>query len=129
MKGFPLLSWVTPALFARLHAILMRWLPHSFSGPVQVGTPNPAHAQSVIDVIYRAVKLVQTGHALAICTSPIYKKALQSAAGFAFPGHTEYLAHLADVKNVVMMLVSPMLRVVPATIHIALREVTYSVLM
>ena len=99
-------------------------LPHSFSEPVQVGTPNPAHAQSVIDVIYRAVKLVQTGHALAICTSPIHKKALQSAAGFAFPGHTEYLAHLADVKNVVMMLVSPMLRVVPATIHIALREVT-----
>ena len=38
-------------------------------------------------------------------------------------GHTEFLAHLAGVENVVMMLASPLLRVVPVTIHIALQDV------
>ena len=63
------------------------------------------------------------GEAAAICTAPIHKKALKDGAGFAFPGHTEYLAHLAGVDRVVMMLACPELRVVPATIHIPLAEV------
>jgi 4-hydroxythreonine-4-phosphate dehydrogenase len=44
-------------------------------------------------------------------------------AGFAYPGHTEYLAALGGVDEVVMMIASEQLRVVPATIHIALEEV------
>ena len=44
-------------------------------------------------------------------------------AGFAYPGHTEFLAHLAGRERVVMMLASEQLRVVPATIHIALSDV------
>jgi len=44
-------------------------------------------------------------------------------AGFAYPGHTEYLAALGGVTDVVMMLASDQLRVVPATIHIALDQV------
>jgi 4-hydroxythreonine-4-phosphate dehydrogenase len=58
-----------------------------------------------------------------LCTAPIHKQALQEGAGFAHPGHTEYLAHLAGVDRVVMMLASNRLRVVPATIHIPLCEV------
>jgi 4-hydroxythreonine-4-phosphate dehydrogenase len=77
----------------------------------------------VIEVIERAVALVQSGMAGAICTAPIHKKALKDGAAFAFPGHTEFLAHLAGVDRVVMMLACPELRVVPATIHIALSEV------
>jgi 4-hydroxythreonine-4-phosphate dehydrogenase len=87
------------------------------------GRPQPAQAQAVIDVIARAVALVQEGQAHALCTAPIHKQALQEGAGFAFPGHTEYLAHLAGVPRVVMMLAAPDLRVVPATIHIPLAEV------
>lgn len=74
-------------------------------------------------MIARAVDLVQTGAACAICTAPIHKKALQDGANFAYPGHTEYLAALAGVDDVVMMLASDQLRVVPATIHIALDQV------
>jgi 4-hydroxythreonine-4-phosphate dehydrogenase len=74
-------------------------------------------------VIARSVALVQRGAALAICTAPIHKKALKDGAGFAFPGHTEFLAHLAGVDRVVMMLACPGLRVVPVTIHIPLAEV------
>ncbi len=63
------------------------------------------------------------GEVAAICTAPISKIALRDGAGFAFPGHTEYLAALAGVERVVMMLACPDLRVVPATIHIPLAEV------
>lgn len=98
-------------------------LPHEFSGPLTLGTPNPDHAQGVIDVIERGVDLVRSGHASALCTAPIHKKALQDGANFAYPGHTEYLAALAGVDRVVMMLASPALRVVPTTIHIPLAQV------
>ncbi|HKL05442.1 MAG TPA: 4-hydroxythreonine-4-phosphate dehydrogenase PdxA [Roseovarius sp.] len=98
-------------------------LPHEFSGPLTQGTPNPDHAQGVIDVIARGVDLVRSGDASALCTAPIHKKALQDGAHFAYPGHTEYLAALAGVESVVMMLASPALRVVPATIHIPLAQV------
>jgi 4-hydroxythreonine-4-phosphate dehydrogenase len=66
---------------------------------------------------------VQSGKAGAVCTAPIHKKALKDGAGFTFPGHTEYLAHLAGVSRVVMMLACPGLRVVPVTIHIPLDRV------
>ena len=77
----------------------------------------------MIDAIALAVDLVGTGAASAVTTLPIHKKALKDGADFPFPGHTEYLAHLAGVEDVVMMLACPELRVVPATIHIPLSEV------
>jgi 4-hydroxythreonine-4-phosphate dehydrogenase len=98
-------------------------LRHDFAASALPGQPDPANAAGVIAVIERAVALVQAGEASAICTAPIHKKALKDGAGFAFPGHTEFLAHLAGVERVVMMLACPDLRVVPVTIHIALSEV------
>jgi 4-hydroxythreonine-4-phosphate dehydrogenase len=98
-------------------------LRHDFAAPALPGQPDPANAAGVIAVIERAVGLVMAGKAAAICTAPIHKKALKDGAGFAFPGHTEFLAHLAGVERVVMMLACPELRVVPTTIHIALSEV------
>ena len=98
-------------------------LPHEFDGAHTPGTPNPAHARAVIEVIARGVDLVQQGAAGALCTGPINKQALQEGAGFAYPGHTEYLAALAGVERVVMMLACDALRVVPATIHIPLSAV------
>ena len=98
-------------------------LAHPMPGPLTPGTPNPAHAQGVIDAIARGVDLVRSGAASALCTAPIHKKALQDGAGFAHPGHTEYLAALTGTPRAVMMLASDQLRVVPATIHIPLAEV------
>ncbi|WP_200833847.1 4-hydroxythreonine-4-phosphate dehydrogenase PdxA [Tabrizicola flagellatus] len=94
-----------------------------FAAEARPGRPDPANAAGVIAAIERAVRLVSAGMAGAICTAPINKKALKDGAGFAFPGHTEFLAHLAGVGRVVMMLACPGLRVVPATIHIPLSEV------
>lgn len=98
-------------------------LRHEFAAPTQPGLPDPRNAAGVISAIARAVDLVMTRKAGAICTAPIHKKALKDGAGFAFPGHTEYLAHLAGDCDVVMMLACPDLRVVPATIHIPLSKV------
>ncbi|UWR16954.1 4-hydroxythreonine-4-phosphate dehydrogenase PdxA [Sulfitobacter sp. M368] len=98
-------------------------MAYDFGSPAIAGQPDPAHAQHVIDVIAAGVDLVRTGQATALCTAPIHKKALMDGAGFAYPGHTEYLAALGGVTDVVMMLASDQLRVVPATIHIALDQV------
>ncbi|WP_424940954.1 4-hydroxythreonine-4-phosphate dehydrogenase PdxA [Aliiroseovarius sp. S253] len=98
-------------------------LPHDFQSPRVPGVAQTEHAQPVIDVIARAVDLTRQGQALAVCTNPINKKALKDGADFPFPGHTEYLSHLAGGADVVMMLACDELRVVPATIHIALSEV------
>lgn len=89
----------------------------------RAGHANSANAQGVIDAIETGVTLVKTGQASALCTAPIQKKALQDGAGFAYPGHTEFLAALDGCSDVVMMLASDQLRVVPATIHIPLKDV------
>lgn len=98
-------------------------LAHDFAAPAIPGQPDPANAQGVIDVIARGVRLVQEGKAAALTTAPIHKKALKDGAGFAYPGHTEYLAALGGVDRVVMMLACSELRVVPTTIHEALADV------
>lgn len=102
-------------------------LRHDFTGPAVPGQPDPAHASDIIAVIARAVDLAMTGQVSAITTAPISKEALKRGAGFGFPGHTEYLAHLAGDVPVAMMLasttVTPPCRVVPATIHIPLADV------
>ncbi|TGQ46682.1 4-hydroxythreonine-4-phosphate dehydrogenase PdxA [Mesorhizobium sp. M00.F.Ca.ET.216.01.1.1] len=91
------------------------------------GRPDPANATGVIEAIDRAVADCLAGDAGAVVTCPIAKKLLYDA-GFRFPGHTEYLAHLASRHSgaeltPVMMLAGPELRTVPVTIHIALAEV------
>ncbi|GFE51754.1 4-hydroxythreonine-4-phosphate dehydrogenase [Roseobacter cerasinus] len=99
-------------------------LAYSFPNPAIPGTPDPANAQGVIDVIAACVGLVRTGAASALCTAPIHKQALIEGARFSYPGHTEYLATLAGGDHrAVMMLASDQLRVVPVTIHIPLVEV------
>lgn len=98
-------------------------LPLRFAAPARPGQPTPENAAGTIAAIERAVALTQAGETSAVVTAPINKKALKDGAGFAFPGHTEFLAHLGGDCDVVMMLACTELRVVPATIHIALSDV------
>jgi 4-hydroxythreonine-4-phosphate dehydrogenase len=72
--------------------------------------------------IERAVELAMAGEVDGIVTAPIDKSALL-AGGYDYPGHTEMLAHLTGAR-VAMMLASDKLRVVLATTHIPLREVS-----
>ncbi len=75
--------------------------------------------------IERAVDLAKEGTVAGIVTAPIDKGALL-AGGFDYPGHTEMLAALTG-SRVAMMLASDKLRVVLATTHLPLSEVTAAV--
>ncbi len=86
------------------------------------GQPNPANAAAVVGSIERATALWRSGEASAMVTNPINKAALYQA-GFHYPGHTEFLAALTGATGQqIMMLASPMLRVVPVTVHASLRD-------
>jgi 4-hydroxythreonine-4-phosphate dehydrogenase len=69
-----------------------------------------------------AVKLALAGEVDAIVTAPAQKHALH-LAGFPYPGHTEWLAHLAGDCDVAMMLAAEQLRVVLVTTHVPFRDV------
>ena len=86
------------------------------------GHPDKANASAVIASIERAAALCLSGDAGGMVTNPINKAALYDA-GFAYPGHTEFLAELTGARGKqIMMLASPDLRVVPVTVHASLRN-------
>lgn len=113
------LSQAAGARAAGLHC----WNP--LSRPVaeaRCGLPSAATAEAVIDCIREAATACMRGDAAGLVTGPIEKAVLRDA-GFAFPGHTEFLAHLAGDCDVVMMLATDQLRVALLTTHMALAEV------
>ncbi len=98
-------------------------LHFDFPSPAEPGVIDPSNARATIAAIELAATLALKGEAAAVCTNPISKKALAEGAGFSFPGHTEFLAHLCGVEQSAMMLACPGLRVVPATTHLPLASV------
>ena len=102
-------------------------LPHDLAqNTLTIFDPQEGNSEAAktITAISTAVNLCQQGLARAVITNPIQKKRLYDA-GFNHPGHTEYLAELTGVPGKsVMMLACPELKVVPATIHIPLSEVS-----
>jgi 4-hydroxythreonine-4-phosphate dehydrogenase len=101
-------------------------LPCPLAVEVRSGQPTPEAAAAVIAAIETGVTLALNGAAAAVVTNPIAKHIL-AAAGFAHPGHTEFLGALAKLRGLpatpVMMLCGAGLRVVPVTIHIPLASV------
>lgn len=104
------------------------------SSPVKAGVADPAHASMILGAIERAVALVRDGRASGVVTNPISKAPLY-AAGFVFPGHTEFLGALTDDlcgpaprpphrDGPLMMLAVEGLRVALATVHIPLNAVS-----
>jgi 4-hydroxythreonine-4-phosphate dehydrogenase len=94
------------------------------------GHPDRSSAPAALAAIRRAVADVNAGTASAIVTNPVAKNVLYRS-GFAEPGHTEFLAKLAEestgaAARAVMMLWSPELAVVPVTIHLPLKDVVAS---
>jgi 4-hydroxythreonine-4-phosphate dehydrogenase len=112
------------AVFSRAIPVLDIPLPAA----VEAGRPEAANAGSVADWIEYAVNLAMSGEASGVVTAPIAKAPLY-AAGFRFPGHTEFIAELtADAsftgaRGPVMMLTARDLRACLVTIHSPLAEV------
>jgi 4-hydroxythreonine-4-phosphate dehydrogenase len=91
------------------------------------GHPDTTSAPAALASIRQAVADVFAGHAHAVVTNPVAKAVLYRT-GFAEPGHTEFLAKLAQehtgrAAQPVMMLWSEELAVVPVTIHLPVRDV------
>ena len=102
-------------------------LPLNNAQRESIGVPLRDNAAGTVEAIERAVAYTLNGQASGVVTCPIAKKPLYEA-GFAHPGHTEFLAelagrHLGHQVMPVMMLAGPQLRAVPVTIHIPLVEV------
>ncbi|MBF0491294.1 MAG: 4-hydroxythreonine-4-phosphate dehydrogenase PdxA [Deltaproteobacteria bacterium] len=77
---------------------------------------------TVISYLDHAVADAMSGKIDAIVTAPITKKSLE-AAGYPWPGHTEFLAEKSGGHKVVMMMAAPKLKVTLVTIHTPLKEV------
>ena len=96
--------------------------------PAIPGQPSPGSSALVIRWIEMAARLALSGQADALVTAPIAKAPLYDA-GFAFPGHTEFLGELAPsppgetARGPVMMLAAADLRVSLVTIHEPLSRV------
>ncbi|MBI5232952.1 MAG: 4-hydroxythreonine-4-phosphate dehydrogenase PdxA [Deltaproteobacteria bacterium] len=86
------------------------------------GKPSNISALAIPLYIEKAVDMASRREVSAIVTAPINKDMLKKA-GFPFPGHTEFIAHLTGAKNYAMMLGGAKLKVVLATIHVPLKDV------
>jgi len=90
--------------------------------PVIAGRPDVRNAAYVIDMLNRACDGCMNGEFAAMVTAPVQKSTLMEA-GYAFSGHTEYLAARTRAALPVMLLLSDRLRVALVTTHLALADV------
>jgi len=111
-----------PAVFDGMGVPASAFVPTEAKALRVPGKPSAANAAATIEAIAKAVELSMRGEADGLVTAPINKHVLMQT-GFAFPGHTDYLAHLTGAKRAVMMLAGASLRVVPLTVHVPLAAV------
>jgi 4-hydroxythreonine-4-phosphate dehydrogenase len=98
----------------------------ALAAPSVAGRLDPANARYVLALLDRAAQGCLAGEFDAMVTAPVHKAVINDA-GFAFTGHTEYLAARAGGAHVVMMLVGGGLRVALATTHLALADVSRAI--
>lgn len=103
-----------------------------FIVPEKLNTPsictelNVNNAEYVLRTLRTAAYgcLNKTFHALV--TGPVHKGIINQA-GIPFSGHTEFLADLCKVKQVVMLLASDKLRIALVTTHLPLKNVSQNI--
>jgi len=92
------------------------------AGEVRAGTGSAASGDAAARNVIECAAACRRGDLDALVTAPLSKKYFQEA-GYAFPGHTEFLAHLTGASEIAMAFLTDRLKVVLATIHIPLRAV------
>ena len=125
----PIRTVTSPDEAARVFADALPVLDIPLRTPVVAGKPSPSYAESVIRWIETGVGLALSGAVSGLVTAPISKAPLY-AAGFRFPGHTEFLGELTQsarydgARGPVMMLAVPGLRTTLVTVHEPLAKVS-----
>jgi len=121
------IATATPERAASAFSSALPVVPLDATVTAEPGRPDNSSAPAAIASIRRAVADVLSGSAAAVVTNPVAKNVLYQS-GFAEPGHTEFLAKLAQEATgrpwrPVMLLWSPELAVVPVTIHLPLKDI------
>lgn len=93
---------------------------------VELGKATKDGGKHAFLSLEKATQDLAAGKIDVLVTAPISKETIHKA-GFEFPGHTEYLAHLSGVDEALMMMVTEDLRVALVTSHIALKDVVKEV--
>jgi 4-hydroxythreonine-4-phosphate dehydrogenase len=96
------------------------------AGRIQIGIGSTASGEAAARNIIECAGVCARGKLDAMVTAPLNKKYFQEA-GYSFPGHTEFLAHLSGVSEIAMAFLTERLKVVLATIHLSLRDVIESI--
>ncbi len=91
-------------------------------GSVRFGEPDRACGEAMAKYVEEAFRSVTSGKINAITTCPINKQAINQA-GYSFPGHTEFLGHLAGASAVAMMFLGSRWKIVLVTTHLPLKNV------
>ena len=89
---------------------------------VSIGNPDVGNANYIIDILSHGALGCLKNEFKGLITGPINKE-LINQSGFEFSGHTEFLADIANVKKVVMLLMNKKLKIALLTTHIPLSEV------
>ena len=81
------------------------------------------NANATLQALDRGIQGCMSGQFAGLVTGPM-QKSVMIEAGFDFSGHTEHLANMTGVEDVVMMLASDSMRVALATTHLPLQAVS-----
>jgi 4-phospho-D-threonate 3-dehydrogenase / 4-phospho-D-erythronate 3-dehydrogenase len=92
------------------------------AGNICAGIGSKASGDAAARNIISCASACSKGRLDAMVTAPLNKKYFQEA-GYSFPGHTEFLAHLSGASEIAMAFLTDRLKVVLATIHISIRDV------
>jgi 4-hydroxythreonine-4-phosphate dehydrogenase len=91
-------------------------------GDITPGAPSAASGRAAARAIEAAAGLALGRRGDGVVTAPISKTALK-AAGYPYPGHTEFLGALAGAPDTRMLFAGGRFRILLATVHVALRGV------
>ncbi len=93
---------------------------------VELGKATKSAGEASYKALERVVEDMKNGEIDILVTAPINKDNIQSSK-FTFPGHTEYLKHKFNAKDVLMLMISGKLRVGVVTGHIPIREIASTI--
>lgn len=102
------------------------YIPIELTEKAIAGQLNANNAHYVLKTLDVAIQTCLDKKLDALVTGPVHKGIINEA-GYAFTGHTEYLAEKTQTKKVVMMLASDKMKVALATTHLPLKEVSQAI--
>jgi len=86
---------------------LVPLLHRAAPGAVKSGRLNAASGRCALDALDAACRIIETGgvhRRYGLLTMPVSKAAIRET-GVPFPGHTEYLAHRFNVRDIAMLMI------------------------